>query len=288
MSCQAVTKILIRLTGGFFEMNVPKALTIAGSDTSGGAGLQADLKTFQEYGVYGMTAITVLVAQNPANNWAHDVYPLPLDALEAQINTVLGGIGVDAMKTGMLGTVEIISLVARKLKEYQVKNIVIDPVMICKGTDEVLHPESAVAISEQLAPLATVITPNVFEASQLSGIRINSVETMKQAAIKIFALGPKYVLIKGGAKLGTDNAIDLLYDGKDFTLFESPKINTEYTHGAGCTYAAAITAGLAQGLTVPDAVAKAKNFVTLAIQHGFPINSYVGPTYHAAHRLAKA
>ena len=179
-----------------FTMKVPKALTIAGSDTSGGAGLQADIKTFQEFGVYGMTAITVLVAQNPANNWAHDVYPLSLEALEAQINTVLGGIGVDAMKTGMLGTVEIISLVARKLDEYPVKNIVIDPVMVCKGTDEVLHPESAVAISEQLAPRATVITPNVFEASQLSGIRIQSVETMKEAAVKIHALGPKYVLIK--------------------------------------------------------------------------------------------
>lgn len=269
-------------------MNVAKALTIAGSDTSGGAGLQADIKTFQEYGVYGMTAITVLVAQNPANNWAHDVYPLSIEVLEAQINTVLGGIGVDAMKTGMLGTVEIISLVARKLKEYPVKNIVIDPVMICKGTDEVLHPESATAISKLLAPLATVITPNVFEASQLSGIRIQSVDTMKQAAVKIFALGPKYVLIKGGAKLGSDIATDLLYDGKRCTLFESPKINTEYTHGAGCTYAAAITAGLAQEMTVPDAVAKAKNFVTQAIQQGFPINSYVGPTYHAAHRLAKA
>lgn len=267
-------------------MKVPKALTIAGSDTSGGAGLQADIKTFQEYGVYGMTAITVLVAQNPAN-WAHDVYPLPLDALEAQINTVLGGIGVDAMKTGMLGTVEIISLVAGKLDEYQVKNVVIDPVMICKGTDEVLHPESAVAISQQLAPRATVITPNVFEASQLSGVRIQSLESMKEAAIKIFDLGPKHVLIKGGAKLGTDQAIDILYDGKDFTVFETPKINTEYTHGAGCTYAAAITAGLAQSLTVKEAVAKAKQFVTQAIQYGFPINSYVGPTYHAAHRLAK-
>ena len=267
-------------------MKIPKALTIAGSDTSGGAGLQADIKTFQEYGVYGMTAITMLVAQNPAN-WAHEIYPLPLDALEAQINTVLGGIGVDAMKTGMLGTVEIISLVARKLDEFPVKNVVIDPVMICKGTDEVLHPESAVAISQQLAPRATVITPNVFEASQLSGIRIQSVDSMKAAAVKIFALGPRYVLIKGGAKLGTDNAIDILYDGKEFTVFETPKIHTEYTHGAGCTYAAAITSGLAQGLPVPEAVAKAKKFVTQAIQHGFPINSYVGPTYHAAHRLAK-
>ena len=265
-----------------------KALTIAGSDTSGGAGLQADIKTFQEYGVYGMTAITVLVAQDPKNNWAHDVYPLSLETLEAQIDTVLGGIGVDAMKTGMLGTVEIISLVARKLDEYAVKNVVIDPVMICKGTDEVLHPEAAVAISQMLAPKATVITPNVFEASQLSGVRIQSVETMKEAAIKIHALGPQYVLIKGGSKLGTDNAIDILYDGKDFTVFETPKINTTYTHGAGCTYAASITAGLAQGLAVPEAVGKAKNFITQAIQHGFPINSYVGPTYHAAHRLAEA
>lgn len=269
-------------------MRIPKALTIAGSDTSGGAGLQADIKTFQEYGVYGMTAITMLVAQNPTNNWAHDVYPLSLEALEAQIDTVLGGIGVDAMKTGMLGTVEIISLVAKKLQEYKVKNIVIDPVMICKGTDEVLHPESAVAISEKLAPLATVITPNVFEASQLSGVRIQSVETMKEAAVKIHALGPKYVMIKGGAKLGTDNAIDLLYDGSEFSVFETPKIHTEYTHGAGCTYAAAITAGMAGGLNVPDAVAKAKRFVTQAIGHGFPINQYVGPTYHAAHRLAEA
>ncbi len=267
-------------------MKVSKALTIAGSDTSGGAGLQADIKTFQEFGVYGMTAITVLVAQNPSNNWAHDVYPLSLEALEAQINTVLGGIGVDAMKTGMLGTVEIISLVARKLDEYKVKNVVIDPVMICKGTDEVLHPESAIAISELLAPRATVITPNVFEASQLSGIRIQSVEAMKEAAAKIHSLGSQYVLIKGGAKLGTDNAVDILYDGKDFTVFETPKINTEYTHGAGCTYAAAITSGLAQGLPVPAAVAQAKKFVTQAIAHGFPINEYVGPTYHAAHRLA--
>lgn len=269
-------------------MKVPKALTIAGSDTSGGAGLQADIKTFQEFGVYGMTAITVIVAQNPANNWAHDIYPLSLEALEAQINTVLGGIGVDAMKTGMLGTTEIISLVARKLDEYQVKNVVIDPVMVCKGTDEVLHPECAVAISQLLAPKATIITPNVFEASQLSGVRIQSVETMKEAAVKIYALGSKNVLIKGGAKLGTGNAIDILYDGKEFTIFETPKINTDYTHGAGCTYAAAITAGLAQGLPVPDAVAQAKKFVTQAIQHGFPINSYVGPTYHAAHRLARA
>lgn len=268
-------------------MNVPKALTIAGSDTSGGAGLQADIKTFQEFGVYGMTAITVVVAQNPNNDWSHDIYPLPMEALEAQINTVLGGIGINAMKTGMLGSVEIISLVARKIDEYKVNNVVIDPVMICKGTDEVLYPEVAVAINQLLAPRATIITPNIFEASQMSNIPIKSVEAMREAAVNIHALGSKYVLIKGGTKLGADRAIDLLYDGKEFVTFEAPLVSTQYTHGAGCTYAAAITAGLAEGLAVTEAVARAKDFVTQAIQGGFPLNSYVGPTFHAAHRISK-
>jgi pyridoxine kinase len=268
-------------------MTVYKALTIAGSDTSGGAGLQADLKTFQEFGVYGMTAITVIVAQNPDNGWAHDVYPLPLNVLEAQLDTVLAGIGVDALKTGMLATSEVIALVAKKLDQYAVKNVLIDPVMVCKGTDEVLHPESAISIRQELAPRATIITPNVFEATQLSGIAIHSVDDMKAAAAKIYALGPKNVLVKGGAKLGTATAIDVLYDGKEFEILESPKIDTKNTHGAGCTYAAAITAGLAQGLSVRDAVRQAKEFVTLAIQYSFPLNSYVGPTYHAAHRLKK-
>lgn len=266
-------------------MTIYKALTIAGSDTSGGAGMQADLKTFQELGVYGMTALTVIVAQNPHNHWSHDIYPLPLEALEAQLETVLAGIGVDALKTGMLGTVEIISLVARKIDQYNVKNVVIDPVMVCKGTDEVLHPETAVGIREQLAPRAAVITPNVFEAGQLSGVRIKSVEDMKEAAIRIHALGARNVWIKGGAKLGTASAIDILYDGSEFAIFESPKFNTTYTHGAGCTSSAAITAGLAKGLPVREAVGQAKKFITAAIRHGFPLNSYVGPTCQAAHRL---
>jgi pyridoxine kinase len=269
-------------------MTIFKALAVAGSDTSGGAGLQADLKTFQELGVYGMTAITVIVAQNPHNNWSHDIYPLPLEALEAQLETVLGGIGVDALKTGMLATTEVIALVARKIDQYAVKNVVIDPVMACKGTDEVLHPESTVGIRELLAPRATIITPNVFEATQLSGIRsIRSLEDMKAAAVEIYKLGPKNVLIKGGAKLETDEAIDLLYDGQEFTVLRSPKVNTTYTHGAGCTYGAAITAGLAKGLSVTAAVKQAKEFISAAIQAGFPLNSYVGPTFHAAHRLNK-
>ncbi|MHC1759529.1 MAG: pyridoxine/pyridoxal/pyridoxamine kinase [Negativicutes bacterium] len=267
-------------------MKVFKALTIAGSDTSGGAGLQADLKTFQEFGVYGMTAVTVIVAQNPHNSWAHDVYPLSLDALEAQLETVLSGIGVDALKTGMLATEEVISLVAKKLDQYSAKNVVIDPVMACKGAGEPLHPEAALSIGKLLAPCATVITPNIFEATQLSGMAaILTVEDMKQAAKKIYELGPQNVLIKGGAKIDTPEAIDVLYDGLKFTLLRAPKFDTPYTHGSGCTYSAAITAGLATGRSVADAVAQAKDFITAAIKHSFPLNQYVGPTYHAAHRL---
>ena len=266
-------------------MIIAKTLTIAGSDTSGGAGIQADLKTFQELRVYGMTALTVVVAQNPANNWSHDIYPIPLEALEAQIETVLAGIGVDALKTGMLGTLEMISLIARKLDQYKVRNVVVDPVMVCKGTDEVLNPETAVGIREQLLPRATVVTPNVFEASQLSGMYIKSVEDMRAAAMKIHALGPQCVVIKGGAKLGTETAVDILYDGREFVTLESPKVETSYTHGAGCTFSAAITAELAKGRPVREAVLVAKKFITAAIRHGFPLNDYVGPTYHAAHRV---
>lgn len=185
----------------------------------------------------------------------------------------------------MLASTEIIELVGKKIKQYAVKNVLIDPVMVCKGTDEVLHPESAVSMRKVLAPLATIITPNVFEAGQLSGVPIHSVADMKTAAVKIFELGPQNVLIKGGAKLGTPTAVDLLYDGKDFDVIESPKINTNYTHGAGCTYGAAITAGLAKGLAVRDAVYQAKTFINLALTHSFPLNKYVGPIWHAAHRL---
>lgn len=263
-----------------------KALTIAGSDTSGGAGLQADLKTFQELGVYGMSAVTVLVAQNPFQQWAHDTYPIDLDAIQAQIDTVLGGIGVDALKTGMLPSAQVIKLVAEKLRHYQPKNIVIDPVMVCKGTDEVVNPDAANGLRELLIPLADVVTPNLFEAAQLSGSKpIHTLDDMKEAARHIHGLGAKYVLVKGGAKLGQANAIDVLYDGSNFDVLEYPVIHTTYTHGAGCTTAAAITAGLASGLDPHQAIHQAKDFITKAIRHGFKLNEYVGPTMQAAHRL---
>ncbi|MDA5110485.1 pyridoxine/pyridoxal/pyridoxamine kinase [Brevibacillus thermoruber] len=271
-------------------MTIRKALTIAGSDTSGGAGIQADLKTFQELGVYGMTALTVIVAQDPHNSWFHEVFPIDLGTLEKQLETVLSGIGVDAVKTGMLGTTELIELAARKIDQYQLKNVVVDPVLVCKGADEVLHPEVAESLRDVLVPRATVVTPNLFEAGQLSQMgALKTVDDMKEAAKRIHDKGAAYVLVKGGGKLAHEKAIDVLYDGHTFDILEGERINTTYTHGAGCTYSAAICAELAKGKSVREAVAVAKAFITEAIRHSFPLNQYVGPTHHGAYRsLQKA
>ena len=268
-------------------MTMKKAITIAGSDTSGGAGIQADLKTFQEHDVYGMTVLTTIVTMDPFSGWSHGVNPIQLSVVEEQIVTAFAGVGADAVKTGMLGSVEIIELVARSLDKYAPSaGIVIDPVMVCKGTDEVLHPETAVALRELLVPRATVVTPNLFEASQLAKVpAIRTVEDMKEAAARIYALGAKYVLIKGGSKLQHEKAVDVLYDGQTFELYESERIATSYTHGAGCTSSAAITAQLAKGADVKEAVRLGKAFITEAIRHGFPINEFVGPTRHSAWRI---
>ncbi|NHM30162.1 pyridoxine/pyridoxal/pyridoxamine kinase [Neobacillus terrae] len=265
-------------------MTMKKVLTIAGSDSSGGAGIQADLKTFQELGVYGMTALTTIVTMDPKNHWHHNVFPIEVSTLEAQLETILS-VGIDAMKTGMLGTVEIIELAARKIDENQLKNIVIDPVMICKGEDEVLNPETAESMRELLLPRATVVTPNLFEAGQLAkNGPIKTIDDMKEAAVRIHELGAKFVMIKGGSKLNHDKAVDLLYDGQEFKLYQSEKIETTYTHGAGCTFSSAITAELAKGKNVYEAVNIAKEFITAAIGHGFRLNEYVGPTMHGAYR----
>jgi pyridoxine kinase len=265
-------------------MTMKKVLTIAGSDSSGGAGIQADLKTFQELGVYGMTALTTIVTMDPQNHWHHNVFPIAIETLEAQLETILS-VGIDSMKTGMLGSVEIIELAAKVIDENKLDKVVIDPVMVCKGEDEVLHPETAEALREVLVPRATVVTPNLFEAWQLAKTGpIKTIDDMKEAAAKIHELGAKYVLIKGGSKLQHEKAVDLLYDGKDYRLLESEKIDTTYTHGAGCTYSSAITAELAKGKTVLEAVEVAKDFITEAIRHGFKLNQYVGPTMHGAYR----
>ncbi|MGD6816457.1 bifunctional hydroxymethylpyrimidine kinase/phosphomethylpyrimidine kinase [Metabacillus sp. 84] len=267
-------------------MKMPKALTIAGSDSSGGAGIQADLKTFQEHGVYGMSALTVIVAMDPHNDWQHQVFPVELDVIKPQLSTIVEGVGADAMKTGMLPTVDIIRLAAETIKKHNLKNVVVDPVMVCKGADEVLYPELAEALRDILTPVATVVTPNLFEAGQLSGIgAITSVEQMKEAAAIIHKLGAPYVLVKGGGKLEHEKAVDVLFDGTDFEILESERIDTSYTHGAGCTYSAAIAANLAKGLDVKNSIYDAKKFITAAIKHSFPLNDYVGPTNHAGLRL---
>jgi pyridoxine kinase len=264
-------------------MTLHKALTIAGSDTSGGAGIQADLKTFQELNVYGMTALTTIVTMDPTD-WHHQVYPIDLSTLEAQLQTAFS-VGIDALKTGMLGSVDVIELAASYIDKHDMNRVVIDPVMVCKGENEVLHPETTDALRDILVKRATVVTPNLFEASQLAQTRpIQTIDDMKEAAQIIHSQGAKYVLIKGGKQLAHDKAVDLLYDGQTFTLLEAEKVDTTYTHGAGCTYAAAITAELAKGRTVKDAVGLAKQFISKAVRHGFRLNDFVGPVMHAAHR----
>ena len=266
-------------------MYVRKVLTIAGSDTSGGAGIQADLKTFQERGVYGMNALTVIVTMDSQNNWAHKVFPIELNIIKEQIDTVINGIGVDALKTGMLPTVEIIEYVGSILKNLK-NPIVIDPVMVCKvssGSTENLFPENVIAMKNHLLPYATVVTPNLFEAAQLAGMdKIDTLEEAKEAAKKICDLGTKNVVIKGRKFFPGEKSIDFLYNGKDFEFFESEKIDTEWNHGAGCTFSASITAELAKGATVNEAIATTKKLITEALKHSFKLNDYTGPLNHKA------
>lgn len=263
-------------------MTLKKTLTIAGSDTSGGAGIAADLKTFQEHGTYGMTAITVIVTMDPDNNWSHGVYSLPIDVLKMQIKTALST-GIDAIKTGMLSTEEIIKIAGNAISESGLSHVVIDPVMVCKGEDEVLNPGTVDAMVEFLLPKAEIVTPNLFEAGQLAGTKTpKTIEDMKAVAVKIHALGARNVVIKGGKQLEHDKAVDLFYDGKTFTLLEAEKTGTTYNHGAGCTFAAAITANLANGLDVKEAVVEAKKFVSAAIANGWKLNEHVGPVMHGA------
>ncbi|MCL2024434.1 MAG: pyridoxine/pyridoxal/pyridoxamine kinase [Coriobacteriia bacterium] len=257
-----------------------KVLTIAGSDTSGGAGIQADLKTFQELGVYGMSALTVIVTMDP-DGWSHQVFPVEPALVEAQLATVIEGIGVDAMKTGMLPTGELIELVARQIKTHSLEKVVVDPVMVCKGAGEPVNPGNTVCYRDALVPLATVVTPNLFEASQLSGVEaIETIDDMKEAAGIICESGVEVVVVKGGKGIDAHNAVDVMYDGTTFEILESERIDTPNTHGAGCTFAAAIAARLAHGDTIPEAVRTAKTFVTEAIRHSFRLNQYVGPLNH--------
>lgn len=256
-----------------------KVATIAGSDASGGAGLEADLKTFAEYGIYGMAAVTLIATMDPDNDWAHAVYPLDEAVLRAQLHTIFHGVGVDAAKTGMLGSPEAILLVESFLREAKLERYVLDPVMVCKGASEPLHPELNTLLQEKLLPLSLIVTPNLFEAGQLAGIETPaSIEDMKKAAKIIHKKGARNVFITGGGRLpGKISAFDLFYDGTDFNQVESALLDTIWVHGAGCTVSAAITAGLALGLDPYEAVSRAKKFVTFNLRGSFPLNKWIGP-----------
>lgn len=263
-------------------MNKPsRVLTIAGSAAGGSAGIQADIKTFQELDVYGMSVITAIVGRHPETN--KNVHPQTIEAIEAQFATAKMQVGFDALKTGMLFSKEVIERTAALIRNTEVAHIVVDPVMVGKLDSKLLKDDAIQALKNELIPLSTVITPNMTEASILLGDRpLKTVDDLKQAAIDLHELGAEYVLVKGGRLKGP--AVDVLYEGTAITTLEAPRIDTINTSGAGCTYSAAIAAYLAKGKSIHDAVLLAKSFITTAIEHSFTYTDQVGPTYHAAER----
>lgn len=259
-----------------------KALTIAGSDSGGGAGIQADLKTFQELGVFGMSALTAITAQNTLG--VQGVYPLPLEAVQQQIQSIGEDMGTDAVKTGMLFSSEIIQVVAEQIKHFQWQNVVVDPVMIAKGGAALLQSQAVDALKKYLLPLATIITPNIPEAEALTGMSIKTLADRKEAAKQLWQLGTAHVVIKGGHDDGATEVVDLLYDGQEFTSYQSKRVFTKNTHGTGCTFASAVAAGLARGSGVKDAVKTAKAFIQAAIENQIEVGHGQGPTNHWAYR----
>ena len=255
---------------------IHKALTIAGSDSGAGAGIQADLKTFAALGVYGTSIITAITAQNTRG--VTRIFELDSDLVAAQIDAVIQDIGADAVKTGMLANSAIIEAVARKIREYGIVNLVVDPVMVAKSGDLLLRSDAIDALKSQLIPLATVVTPNIPEAEQLTGIHGTRLQDPKDAARKIVDMGAKSVVIKGGHRKGP--AVDLFYDGTKFLSFTAARIATKNTHGTGCTFSAAIAANLAKGEKLEQAVAHAKIYMTRAISKSFSIGSGHSPVHH--------
>lgn len=263
-------------------MALKKVLTIAGSDTSAGAGMQADLKTFQELDVYGMVALTSIVTMDK-ETWSHDVTPIDMNIFEKQLETAIS-IGPNAIKTGMLGTQDIIKRAGDVFVESGADYFVVNPVMVCKGEDEVLNPGNTEAMIQYLLPKATVVTPNLFEAGQLSGLgKLTSIEDMKKAAQVIYDKGTPHVIIKGGKALDQDKSYDLYYDGQQFYQLTTDMFQQSYNHGAGCTFAAATTAYLANGKSPKEAIIAAKAFVASAIKNGWKMNDFVGPVDHGAY-----
>ncbi len=254
-----------------------QVLTIAGSDSGGGAGIQADLKSMSANGVFAMSVITAITAQNTEE--VTDVFELPTSIIAAQIDAVFDDFDVAAVKTGMLSSAVIVDTVAKMLTPQHVTNLVVDPVMVSKSGHPLLKPDAIESVKTRLFPLALLVTPNIHEAQQLSGIEIKTLADARRAAKIIHGFGCKHVLIKGGHLL-VDRATDVLYDGRFFNVFKGEFIDTPHTHGTGCTFASAIAAHLARGKSVNDAVQTAKTYLTETIRHGLAIGHGTGPTNH--------
>lgn len=260
------------------------ALTIAGSDSGGGAGIQADLKTFQELETFGTSVLTAITAQN--TNGVHGVQAVDTDIIDGQLEAVMTDLRPKAAKTGMIFSPEIIALIAERLTQYGPIQLVVDPVMIAKGGASLLQEEAIEALRTKLVPLATVITPNIPEAEVLAEMTIENEDDLHEAADRILKLGAEHVIIKGGHSDDPQFSEDYIVstDGSSFRL-QSPRIDTEDTHGTGCTFSAAIAANLAKGMSVEEAITEAKVFIQSAIQYGLHIGSGHGPTNHAAYRI---
>ncbi|HTP40948.1 MAG TPA: bifunctional hydroxymethylpyrimidine kinase/phosphomethylpyrimidine kinase [Nitrospiria bacterium] len=259
---------------------VPQALTIATSDSGGGAGVQADLKSIEANGAYALSVLVAVTAQNTKT--VTMIHALPREVIEAQLEAVFDDFTIGAVKTGMLLSAEIVGTVAAALKRRRAANLVVDPVMISKSGHVLLKPDAVARMTRDLFPLATLVTPNIHEAQQLADLSIGSLEEAEEAARRILRFGCRAVLIKGG-HLAAAPATDLLYDGRRTVVLRGEWIDTPHTHGTGCTYSASITAQLAKGRPMPAAVRTAKRYVTEAIRHGLPIGHGHGPTRHFYH-----
>ncbi|MDQ4149203.1 MAG: bifunctional hydroxymethylpyrimidine kinase/phosphomethylpyrimidine kinase [Actinomycetota bacterium] len=255
---------------------MPTALTIAGSDSGGGAGIQADLKTFLALGVHGMSAICALTAQNTKGVTA--VHDVPPDFVAEQISQVATDFSVDATKTGMLSNPDIVASVADSVRKFELSNLVVDPVFVSKNQDILLSEDSIATLVSDLFPLASVITPNLHEAAKLTGRQVSDLEEMREAARALKDMGPRSVIVKGGHLEG--DAVDLFYDGRDFSEIRTERVDSTNTHGTGCTYSAAIAAYLARGEELIRAVTLAKDYVTGAIRYGLAVGKGFGPTNH--------
>ena len=253
-----------------------RAMTIAGSDSGGGAGIQADLKTFAAHGVYGTSALTAITSQNTRG--VTDVLELPASLIESQIDAIVSDIGADVVKTGMLSSSTVIELVAAKARQHSLDTLVVDPVMVAKGGDRLLRDDAVDALRSLLIPIAMVMTPNIPEAEVLLGVKIETLEDAKEAAQTLVGMGARAVVVKGGHLKGPPT--DMLYDGEEFRAYTSRRIETTSTHGTGCTFASAIAANLAKGLPLRQSVSLAKSYVTSAIRTAQPIGRGHGPLNH--------